>query len=211
MVTIETSSKWIAKLHHDYFKNQSEVLVITLPGFKYTQDSPIFHYLTTLFLELNVDLLCVKYGCQYSFETFVLLEEVATIEQEIMAVVNQLELAKYKKIIVIGKSLGTRFVPALEKHISEVNGKAELQLIYLTPTDMTLPQTLNQNMYFVMGSKDGLLSEEYRIRIQDSVSTCSIFEGANHSLEVGDVIGDIEMMRLLMDDIKNVVKQGNRT
>lgn len=211
MMTIETSSKWIAKLSHDYFENQSDVLAITLPGFKYTQDSPIFHYLTTLFLGLKVDLLCVKYGCQYNFEPIALSEAVATIEQEVMAVVSQLEFAKYKKIIVVGKSLGTRFIPAIEKHIREINEKAELQLIYLTPTDMTMPKILNENMHYVMGSKDGLLSEENRIRIQDSISTCSIFEGANHSLEVGDVMGDIEMMRLLMIDIKNVVDQGNRT
>lgn len=208
---IEIESKWIAKLNHDYFENQSDVLAITLPGFKYTQDSPIFHYLTTLFLELNVDLLCVKYGCQFSFEPIVLSEAVTTIEQEVMAVVSQSELAKYRKIIVIGKSLGTKFIPVLEKYIREINEKAELQLIYLTPTDMTMPKILNNNMHFVIGSNDGLLSEENRSRIQDSISTSRILEGANHSLEVGDVIGDIEMMRLLMIDIQNVVDQVNRT
>ncbi|MGL1893520.1 MAG: hypothetical protein OCD02_17920 [Spirochaetaceae bacterium] len=89
--------------------NSSECLYVLYPGIGYAYDSPLFYYLTRLliqnkqnfiFFKLNCDELGKTRNCSYE-------EFLPHLESEILSSFKYIESKKYKKINIIGKSIGT--------------------------------------------------------------------------------------------------------
>lgn len=194
MKYLETKSKWCDTLKHNYIDNDGDILTIVLPGYGYSCDRPLLYYITGIALELNYDVLQIKYGFS---QAQVECDDLSDLELEIIDVLNQLK-KHYKKIIVVGKSIGTGFIPLVANHLNSTICK----LIYLTPLDRTIPAVLTENMLMVYGEADRQLSKESRKRIVDS--ECSTIEAnyANHGLETGDVLDSLDTMTKLMRAIK---------
>ncbi|MTI70533.1 MAG: hypothetical protein FH751_09815 [Firmicutes bacterium] len=46
-IEIETTSKWKEKLKHVYIVQESQTLLVTLPGYAYESVAPLFYYVAT--------------------------------------------------------------------------------------------------------------------------------------------------------------------
>lgn len=185
-------SKWKSKLKNPYFVNNSDTIVIMLPGRGYTVNAPLFYYLTGMCFELEYDVLQINYGYQMAQETYC-FEDYPTLLTEIKAVVHQ--LPKYKKIILVGKSMGTFFLNDLEEYSNALK-------IFLTPTDKILDRVKDLNDLYIYGSHDRWLKKNMS-RLALANSLC--LSGAGHSLTTGDLQTDLEYMKKIIKSIREYI------
>jgi len=187
---IETHSYWKKHLLHDYHTCESDTLVITLPGYSYSADKPLFYYLMGAYLQKGHDILKVRYGFQLAQVDINFNEDILRLKDEIIKLVKQFE---YKHYIIIGKSMGTVFMPFIKEELVYET----IKTIYLTPTNSTMPDVISPDATFVYGQADGKLSDDQRKRL-DNHHHLVIAKG-NHKLITGDVFNDLVEM-------KNIIK-----
>lgn len=186
-------SKWKKELKHDYFLNDSDTLVIMLPGYGYQVTQPLFHYLTGMYFKLNYDILKINYGFQLAQVDIEFQTDIPIIVSEINQVLESIK--SYQKVIIIGKSMGTLFIEELARKFEHV------VKIYMTPTDNTLPTHIDLNALYIYGTADTLISESSMVRLLGAERL--IIKHANHGLQTNDWETDLENMKLIVKTIEN--------
>lgn len=209
---IEKQSMWKCRTNNKLICNESETLVILLPGLGYTLDKAILDYSKQLVLDLNYDCLGIEYGFQVSRETFNRHDEDEVRElflESLDVIFSALEFrrGKYKNIIFIGKSLGTVLQNKLNEEIKKLY-KIEVKNIYLTPINETFKDNIIDGSLIVTGTKDDLISSDNLEKIKEEGFNILEIEGAGHSLCIkGKVIESIKALELIIETIKNYLEK----
>lgn len=172
----------------------SEVLTVIIPGIGYTVDRPTMDYSKQLALELGFDVLTVQFGFHISMDPFILEDHFHTITEETLKILKDaLTLNNYKKIVLIGKSIGTAVQILVEKELKDY----ECLNIYQTPVDKTVELGMASHSLVITGTKDPLLSKD-NLEIIKTIPHVKIVKihGGNHSLEAEDnVMESIHMLK----------------
>lgn len=178
----------------------SDVLVALLPGMGYTLDMPLMEYSKDLSLNIGFDVLRIEYGFQASRKEFKSDEEMRIVIEESFEILKKSLDSRYKRIIFIGKSIGTFIQRKLETKLEDEKFDGVITNIYLTPIDKTVELGLKDNSLAVVGSLDPLISKENRekIKMNNSIEYMEI-ENTGHSLDIkGDTIKSIEILKEIM-------------
>ncbi len=67
---IEVESYWEIMIKNEYIMQDSETLVVLLPGNRYTHMAPILYYSYNIALQLGFDVLAIDYGFQKTEKDF---------------------------------------------------------------------------------------------------------------------------------------------
>jgi len=199
---VETISKWKEALKHDYIVQNSETLLVILPGYAYESVAPLLYYAGSVGMEEGCDLLCIEYGYQKKQVDIDIFKELSTLVEETKKAIDKALKSNYKKIIFVGKSLGTFIMNELRKEYSEKN----TSYIYLTPTDRSIPKNCCSNVLIVFGSGDNKLSKELVIEIKkrNDIEVIEI-KDANHSLEFKSTIKSINELSVVVKRCKEFI------
>lgn len=184
----------------------SESLVIFLPGLGYTTKSPIFHYLTDIFIQKSCDVLSIDY--QYNHEAYngFSREEIAeAIKYDVRTVIDyRLKDTSYKHFYIIGKSLGSIAMSSELKRDLFQNAK----FVWLTPLlqrdDVFQAMLNNQNKELhIIGDNDRCyIKERYDLLTSKTNSVSRLIPGANHSLEYeGNAGQSIDLLKNIIVEI----------
>lgn len=209
---IEKQSMWKCRTNNKLICNESETLVILLPGLGYTLDKAILDYSKQLVLDLNYDCLGIEYGFQVSRETFNRHDEEDIRElflESLDVVFSALEFrtGKYKNIVIIGKSLGTVLQNKIGEEIKKVYN-IEVKNIYLTPINETFKDNINKESLIITGTKDALISSDNLEKIKEEKFNVLEIEDAGHSLCIkGNVLESIRALELIIKVIKNYLEK----
>ena len=210
---IEKQSIWKCRTNNKLICNDSENLVIILPGLGYTLDKALLDYSKQLALDLKFDCLGIEYGFQVSRETFDRHDENDIRElflESLDVILSALEFKreKYKNIVIIGKSLGTVLQNKIGEEIKKVHN-IDVRNIYLTPINETLKRELNKGSLIITGTKDALISSDNLEKIRESEDyTILEIEDAGHSLCIkGNVLKSIEALELTIETIKSYLEK----
>lgn len=209
---IEKQSMWKCRTNNKLICNESETLVILLPGLGYTLDKAILDYSKQLVLDLNYDCLGIEYGFQVSRETFNRHDEEDIRElflESLDVVFSALEFrtGKYKNIVIIGKSLGTVLQNKIGEEIKKVYN-IEVKNIYLTPINETFKDNINKESLIITGTKDALISSDNLEKIKEEKFNVLGIEDAGHSLCIkGNVLESIRALELIIKVIKNYLEK----
>lgn len=179
----------------------SDHLAVLLPGFAYGIDLPVLFYPGRLMLERGADLLKVEYAyhADSAFDSASAAARAARLSGDVTAALSAgLRQRDYRRVTLIGKSLGTLAMAALLASDGRLRGA---DCIWLTPLvkDDRLRAVVaahRPRSLFVAGSAD----HHYDRALLDEVTASAgggslVIEGADHSLEIaGDVLSSIEAM-----------------
>lgn len=191
-------------LHSDTTSNK---LVILLPGYGYTNDSPMFRYTTSLCLENGLDILEVNYN--YRDERYDSVDLTEAIKHDVRLVIDHvLKTNSYESYILVGKSIGTIAV-ANERSREAFH---DAKLIWLTPLltndevyESMLPHQGEQ--LIMIGTADQYYVEE-RIESLDDRESIDLFtiDDMNHSLEfMGSTFQSLRLLEILLRHIEKFI------
>ena len=119
----------------------------------------------------------------------------------------ELRRGKYKRIILIGKSLGTVLQSRIDKEIKE-NYDIHIKNIYLTPINETFKEKLDKEGLIITGTKDTLISSENLEKIKSEGLRVLGIEDAGHSLCIkGNVLRSIKALEIIIENIKDYLER----
>lgn len=208
---IEKQSMWKCRINNKLICNNSDTLVIVLPGLGYTLEKSLLDYSKQLVLDLKFDYLGVEYGFQVSRENFNRHNENDIRElflESLDVILSALELRKeqYKNIVFIGKSLGTVLQNKLSSEIKE-KYKVNIRNIYLTPINETLKGNLDKDGLVITGTRDVLISSDNLEKIKLEGLKILEIDNAGHSLCIkGNVIESIKALEITIENMKQYLE-----
>ncbi|MDE6759251.1 MAG: hypothetical protein K2J90_01080, partial [Lachnospiraceae bacterium] len=127
-----------------------------------------------------------------------------TQAEEILCGVN---LKKYENVLFISKSIGTVVAAAYDN-----DHAVHAEHIYFTPVPQTFSFAREMSGMVLHGLSDpwckNAVVEENCQRLSLTLKT---FEGANHSLETGNCLRDLEIMGMVFKSLKDTLKDEKST
>jgi len=214
MKTFELKRKNGLLIPNEYDIQNRQYLGIILSGINYTYRNPILHYSKKLLLQKEFDYAGFDFKYYDDPNARILNDEEKNryFEDDVNLICSKiLELAEpYKKIILIGKSLGTS---AIQRFLKEKRIREKASLVYITPGhewSQCISELITMdNPLLVIGSFEDQyypvsnLSDLYN---RKNLSLYEIKQG-NHSLETRDVLHDIDTLKQVMIKISTFIDQ----
>jgi len=171
-------------LENQLHRQESDTLVLLLPGMNYTTNSPLLYYAFGLFEELGYDILPITYAFQYyhlPFDT----NDLLNVYEDTHAILRAaLQKGHYKRIMLVGKSMGTVIQAKLIADLSDY----DLLNIWMTPIPYAKDMIKSNHSLVIVGSEDSyfLETDVKEIEAYKHVTLyCAM--GANHSLNTKSV------------------------
>jgi dienelactone hydrolase len=204
-------------LVHKYYRHEEEPegLLVTLPGNHYGVDGPLLYHPTKLLWSAGWDTLAITYGFQSTAIDFS-HELIPDVVRECLAAISGVASEhEYKRIALVGKSLGAFIVVQL---CTMETGLAFSRAIYLTPPlgmppfDQPLLQS-RQPALVALGTEDrfynsGVLEELKAAGTFD----LTLIEGADHGMDVaGDLDASLEAVRKVTRDVVRFIMDDHET
>ena len=195
-------------------------ICVLFPGIGYTTEMPLMYYPGKMTLGLGYELVRLKYhdlpsGVKGNKEKMKMAFDIA-FEQS-MEQLKDVEWNKYEEILFIGKSIGTAIAAKCgqELGLNEVLDESitlnrVIKYVYLTPLEETYLFTKSASGIAFHGNSDPWAETEVITKKSaEKDIPLFIYENANHSLETGDILIDIESARDVMDKIFNFINGNN--
>lgn len=177
---------------------------VIFPGIGYHTDKPLLYYGKKLAKEAGYRIIEVNYSgfpqnVKGNEEKMRQAYELARTQAE--KILSDINFKEYESILFISKSIGT-VVAADYDNIYDLNAKH----IYFTPVPQTFSLVREKSGIVFHGLNDPWCETSVVVenckRLKLNLKT---FEGANHSLETGDCLRDLEIMGMVFRSLKDVI------
>lgn len=197
---IVTKSQWCENLTHEYHLQDSHVLCVVLGGQNYSIHKPLCYYSAALGIQAGYDVLSVQYGFHQAHALTHFPDDFDTLYNEVKSAIDLVLQPRHTEIIWIGKSLGTVLIKRLKRAYEGHTQK----LIFITPVSPAFDQEDFREKLIIMGTHDEHYDEKL---LEKEVESMVVeFDGANHSLETGNVIADLEIMERVLGAIAGYIE-----
>ena len=174
----------------------SRKLAIILPGTGYHKDKPLLYYGAKLALEKGYDVQYVDYldcfnGIRYTDEEMAEASVKAYAKTE--ETLNRIDFSQYIEVVFIGKSFGTLMGA---RYASE--HKVVARHVWYTPVLETYDYGIRGAIAFT-STKDPIAdTDAMRVKAGDNNVKLFTYMDANHSLETGETLHNIEILQDVM-------------
>lgn len=183
-------------------------LAVFFPGIGYGNDRSLLYFSRRLAENQGYEPLPVSYrnlprDAKSSPEKMAECVRLATEQSE--QALSDTGLLQYDEILFVGKSIGT----IIAANLAEKSGIAgRIRQILYTPLEETLCFAIPNGIVFTGGSDPWVGGKDSRIaRIcQEKGIPCFIVPNANHSLETGDPVRDIENLKKIMLETERFIR-----
>ncbi|WP_214783410.1 alpha/beta family hydrolase [Exiguobacterium sp. s183] len=187
--------------------SSSDTLVMLLPGYGYTNDSPMFRYTTALCLENGLNVLEINYN--YRDERYDSVDVSVAIVDDVRLVIDQvLQSHSINEYIIVGKSLGTMTMASeLTRNVFH-----DAKLVWLTPLlkqDDIYEAILSHKgkQLVVTGTADQHYVDERMKRLEHlALTELEIVKEMNHSLEyTGETYRSLRLLETLLKRVEQFI------
>ncbi|WP_245864220.1 alpha/beta hydrolase [Fredinandcohnia onubensis] len=183
-------------------KDETNSLVIVLPGAGYTTQAPLLHFTTGVFYSKGFDVLHINY--KFSREEMSALNERDFARDVQLAIDNATKNKKYSNYYLVAKSIGTIALSYLLDH----SMPKDANIVWLTPLlqrdDVFNAMANSENRGLCMiGDKDSCFIEERFEKLNNNQNLrLKVVEGGNHALELDkEPIQSIEILKSVISAI----------
>ena len=200
-MNIKMLSYFKVNLDCNLIENYSDTLVVLLPGIGYTGDRPLMDYSKRLASEMRYDVLSIEYGFQVARTSLNHSDEFSIVIRETREIILKALNDKYRKIVFIGKSIGTLVQTSIEEKLA----KYETFNIYLTPVSETIKVGIKESSLIIAGNNDPMINNDalHKLREMSNVKFLEI-EGADHSLNIkNDTMKSIDVLKKVIEAERN--------
>lgn len=185
----------------------SDRLAVMLPGAGYTNQAPLFHYATDIYLQKGYDVLNVNYRYNDEFYDDFSMEELSeAIRFDVAKVIGQvLAESSYKDFCLIGKSFGTiALASELQRPLFRDAAAIWLTPLIKRPDVFDAMQTLPNRALGFIGDEDPGYDDDRWNQIKTNPQMMlRLVPGTEHSLEIpGKTLASIDIMKDIMDEIE---------
>lgn len=181
-------------------------LVVIFPGIGYHSDKPLLYYSKKAakkhdyeIIEVSYDLSAIDSSDKGNEEK--MAEALQSAYEQAAAQLYQVKFNEYSRVVFIGKSIGTA-VAARFNSSYMINAE---QIVF-TPIPATFTYINNCEGLLFHGSADPYCDTSLIADAGDALSlTYAIIPEANHSLETGDVMIDIENLGIIIRSVEKIL------
>ena len=176
----------------------SKKIAVLFPGIGYTCDKPLLYYAGKIAMKAGYELMPVRYG---NFPSGVkgnrekMEQSFYMALQQSEEILQDVDWASYDDVLFISKSVGT-IVAASYMQQHKVKGRS----ISFTPLADTFRFAAGDGIMF-HGTADPWAEDTEAIKAacEKAGQPLYLTEGANHSLETGDVLTDLQNIQQVME------------
>ncbi|OQB22811.1 MAG: Alpha/beta hydrolase family protein [Firmicutes bacterium ADurb.Bin182] len=173
-------------------------LAVIFPGKNYNADKPLLYYARNMLEENGFETVNIDYG-ELPDEKMAAFH---TAMERIREQLNGISLEDHGNIVFVSKSMGTVLAGAAAKEL-----KLPVKHIYFTPVDSSLPFMTGEGIAF-SGTRDPHIDiESLKAECKRKNISLYVFEGADHSLEVGRAQDDIEIQAKIAAECESFVSR----
>ncbi len=176
-------------------------LTVLFPGIGYHCDKPLLYYTRKLAKKYEHDVVEIRYEFEGEIPGIKnnpdrMLEAIADFTEQAMKQLSDVVFDDFDSIIFVGKSIGT----AIAARIARENDRPIRQLVY-TPVPDTLQNLPRENVVVFHGLSDPWCENDIAEEARKATGfELHLVEGANHSLETGDPMEDLRIVRDVIDN-----------
>ena len=185
----------------------AEKIAVLFPGIGYNNDKPLMYYAAKVVRELGYDIIKIEYDFPYKAGDIkgkkdMMVDAFKLAARQAIEQLSQVDFAKYRDVLFIGKSIGTAVAGFCNKELD-----AHAVQIVMTPVPETFKYLEGVKKALVLhGTKDPWCDTEIADEYCRKLSLpFAMVPDANHSLETGDIAADIENLGIIINRIKNYV------
>lgn len=180
-------------------------LAVIFPGIGYHTDKPLLYYAKKLAKSYGYEVVEVPYR---NFPKNVkgssgkMKEAFYSALAQAEAILKDVEFARYEQILFVSKSVGTVVAGAFAEmhHLNTHN-------IFYTPVELTFQFVQGDGIVFHGTDDPWAESALVKQACSERKLPLYITEGANHSLETGDVLTDLKNMRIIMEQSREYIEK----
>ena len=200
---IEVESYAGTVLRQELSKQDSNTLVIILPGAGYTIYGPLMYYSYSIAVELGYDVLTIEYGFQKTNQSFEHEHFQDIVDECRIAIDKALSSGEYINMVIIGKSLGTGIMSNL---LSYYQNTVYITPIFITPMRSVVNSIKAFRSLVIIGTKDPHFDDIKSIHGLEHIRMF-IIEGASHDLVVDNFIESIDYLKQCIVCISDYIKE----
>ena len=185
-------------------------LAVLFPGIGYTVDKPLLYHSGRIAAARGYEVLPLPYG---GFPRGVKGDR-AKMERCFRMALEQAEemlaavdWAACDRILFIGKSVGTIVAAAAAQRCP---AEERIRFLLYTPLEDTFAFPLGESLVFTGGADPWVGGGDSRIPALCAQRglPCTLIPGANHSLETGDPLADLDALRRVMAETERFLRVG---
>ena len=179
-------------------------IAVFFPGIGYTVDRPLLYYSRRLCEQAGYEIKLLSFSgfpSNVKGDSEKMKESLTLAIEQSQKELLGLDFSGCSDVLFISKSIGTVASAAME----EKNPDVPIRQILFTPLKETFEYRIKSGIAFTgeMDPWTGLLNSPVKDLCLKEGIPCSVIPFANHSLETGDALKDIDVIKGVLDAVKD--------
>ena len=179
-------------------------IAVIFPGMGYHVDKPLLYYSRKLAVQYGYEIVCAQYGTLPSGIKGDAKKMYSAYEMALGNVTDQLskiDFAAYTHVLFISKSIGTAVAASYDANKGIGAGH-----VYYTPVEASFQAIGKRGIIFHGTGNDWAKTDVIVEECQKRGLSLFLTEHADHSMETGDALNDLEIMKTIMKETEEYIK-----
>ena len=180
-------------------------LAVIFPGVGYHVDKPLLYYGRKLAVQYGYEVICAEYGQLPSGIKGDAAKMYGAFEQALAHVEEQLSgtnFAACSRVLFLSKSIGTAVAAAYDAKCRIGAGH-----VYYTPVEASFQAIGTEGIVFHGTADDWADTKAIQRECEKRGLPLFLTEGANHSMETGDTLKDLEILHTIMEETDRYIRK----
>lgn len=180
-------------------------LAVVFPGVGYHADKPLLYYSRKLAVQYGYEVICAEYGQLPSGIKGDAKKMYGAFEQALAHVEEQLsgtDFAACGRVLFLSKSIGTAVAAAYDAKCRIGAGH-----VYYTPVEASFQAIGTEGIVFHGTADDWADTKAIQRECEKRGLPLFLTEGANHSMETGDALKDLEILHTIMEETERYIRK----
>ena len=180
-------------------------IAVIFPGVGYHVDKPLLYYSRKLADQYGYEIACADYGKLPSGIKGDMKKMYAAYEQALAHVtegLSDIDFHAYDHVLFISKSIGTAVAASYDAKYGIGAGH-----IYYTPVEASFQAIGTEGIVFHGTGDDWAKTEVISAECEKRGLPLYLTEHANHSMETGDALQDLEILKTIMEKTEQYIKE----
>lgn len=180
-------------------------IAVIFPGIGYHADKPLLYYSRKLAVQYGYEVYCAEYGTLPSGVKGDAAKMYAAYEMALNGVTKQFsktDFSFYEKVLFISKSIGTAVAAAYTG-----NNRIKAGQVYYTPVEASFKAIGTEGIVFHGTADDWARTEVIKEECSRRNLPLFLTEQTNHSMETGDTLKDLEILKKIMRETEEYIRE----
>lgn len=180
-------------------------IAVVFPGVGYHADKPLLYYSRKIAGQYGYEIICADYGQLPSGIKGDAKKMYAAYELALAKVTEQflgIDFGSYDKVLFLSKSIGTALAASYDAMHRIGAGQ-----VYYTPVEASFRAIGTEGIVFHGTGDDWAKTEAVVSECEKRKLPLYLTEHANHSMETGETLRDLEIMREIMEKTEDYIRE----